>query len=157
MDLARWQLDQIYFHTNRFVAVSYPFAFIFCFVLKRREIYLLLVIDLRPYYAQWVQKFKVLIYYGDVDGAVPYNGGEKWTEGLGYKIKEAWRPWTTNGENLMGGYVQMYDTPYNFTFLTVRGSGHMVPQYKPPEALAMFKFWLFDLGYPPYTGVPTFY
>jgi len=111
--------------------------------------------DLRPYYSNWVNEFKVLIYYGDVDAAVPYNGGEKWTEGLGYKIKEAWRPWTTNGENLMGGYVQMYDTPYNFTYLTVRGSGHMVPQFKPPEALAMFKFWLFDLGYPPYTGIPV--
>ena len=80
--------------------------------------------DLRPFYKEWVQRYKVLIYYGDVDAGVSYNGGESWTEKLGYPIWDAWRPWTTNGANLMGGYVQVYDTgstQYNFTYATVRG------------------------------------
>ena len=84
--------------------------------------------DLRPYYQQWVEqgKYKILIYYGDVDSAVPYNGGEEWTSGLGFPVKVPWRPWTTDGGMLMGGYVQIYESTKNFTYLTVRGAGHEV-------------------------------
>jgi carboxypeptidase C (cathepsin A) len=32
--------------------------------------------------------------------------------------------------------------PANFTFLTVKDSGHMVPQYQPTRALAFFSRWL---------------
>jgi len=72
---------------------------------------------------------------------------------MGYPVLEAWRPWTTDGANLMGGYVQIFNTPYNFTFLTVRGSGHEVPQYKPEEALVMYNIFLNNQHFPPYTGI----
>jgi carboxypeptidase C (cathepsin A) len=111
--------------------------------------------DLTPYYVQWAKKYKILIYYGDVDSAVPYNGGEYWTTSMGYPVKEAWRPWTTNGYNLMAGYVQTFDTAVSFTYATVRGAGHEVPQYKPAEALSMISNWLRDESFPPFTGVPS--
>jgi len=38
---------------------------------------------------------------------------------------EAWRPWTIDGEQYVGGFVTTYQT--RFQFATVRGSGHMVP------------------------------
>ena len=38
---------------------------------------------------------------------------------------EAWRPWTTDGKQRMGGYVITY--PGDLHYLTIRGSGHMVP------------------------------
>lgn len=47
---------------------------------------------------------------------------------------EAWRPWTTDGKQRMGGYVVTY--PGDFTYLTIRGSGHMVPEYKPDVTLS---------------------
>ena len=56
-----------------------------------------------PYYKEWAKKYRILIYYGDVDAGVPYNGGEEWTTNLGYPILESWRPWTLNGEELMAG------------------------------------------------------
>ena len=84
--------------------------------------------DLRPYYKKWVEqgKYKILIYYGDVDAGVPYKGGEEWTSELGFPVKIPWRPWTIDGKMLMGGYVQIYQSEKNFTFLTVRGAGHQV-------------------------------
>ena len=42
----------------------------------------------------------------------------------------------------MGGYVTRYDG--NFDFLTIRGSGHMVPQYKPAAAFRFISQWLAD-------------
>ncbi|ETO17406.1 hypothetical protein RFI_19915 [Reticulomyxa filosa] len=111
--------------------------------------------NLIPYYQQWVNKYRILIYFGDVDSSVPYNGGYEWTMGLGYPIIEAFRPWTTNGQTLMGGYVQVYatDNPsLNFTYATVRGAGHMVPQYKPKQSLVMFQMFLQNKTFPTYNG-----
>ena len=42
-------------------------------------------------------------------------------------VVAAWRPWTTTGGSV-GGYVTQYAR--NFTFITVRGAGHMVPQVR---------------------------
>jgi hypothetical protein len=39
------------------------------------------------------------------------------------------------------------DGPANFTFLTVKESGHMVPQYQPARALAFFQAWVKGDGY----------
>eukprot|EP01084_Bolivina_argentea_P077655 140898_1 len=106
-----------------------------------------------PYYKKWVNKYRILIYYGDVDSIVPYNGGEYWTTHLGYEAIENWRPWTTDGKQEMAGYVTIYDTNNtNFTYCTIRGAGHMVPQYKPVEGFNMFKIWLQNLSWPMYSN-----
>jgi hypothetical protein len=95
--------------------------------------------DLRPYYKDWASGahaelgLRVLIYSGDADPGVMYLGSEAWTSGLGFAELEAWRPWTTDGAQRMGGYVTRYKVKANdhggaFDFLTIRGSGHMVPQ-----------------------------
>eukprot|EP01050_Picozoa_sp_SAG11_P017337 SAG11_NODE_2489_length_3295_cov_2.382666_1_plen_203_part_00 len=46
-------------------------------------------------------------------------------DSIGVKESAPWRPWTTDGKRRMGGYVVSY--PGNFHYLTIRGSGHMVP------------------------------
>ena len=40
----------------------------------------------------------------------------------------------------MGGYVTRYKE--RFDFLTIRGSGHMVPQYRPEPAFQFLQSWL---------------
>jgi carboxypeptidase C (cathepsin A) len=39
-------------------------------------------------------------------------------------------------------YAISYDTPTNFTFVTVQGAGHLVPTYKPHFALTMFETFI---------------
>ncbi|KAK9756278.1 hypothetical protein RND81_01G086400 [Saponaria officinalis] len=81
---------------------------------------------------------RAFIYSGDHDMCVPYTGSEAWTKSLGYKIVDAWRPWFTN--NQVAGYTQGYDK--NLTFLTIKGSGHTVPEYKPQESLRFYDLFL---------------
>ena len=35
-----------------------------------------------PTYLRLIPKLKVLVYNGDIDPCVPYNGNEEWTRGL---------------------------------------------------------------------------
>lgn len=82
--------------------------------------------------------YRALIFSGDHDLCVPYTGSAAWTRSLGYKIVDAWRPWMLGHQ--VAGYLQGYD--YNLTFLTIKGAGHTVPEYKPREALAFYSRWL---------------
>lgn len=96
------------------------------------------IASLLPAYPGLIEKYQVLIYSGNVDACVPYIGTEEWTTGLGIPVKETWRPWTYSDATpgvgtLVGGYVTTFDSN-GFTFLTVKGSGHMVPQFQPQRA-----------------------
>lgn len=82
--------------------------------------------------------YRALIYSGDHDMCVPYTGSEAWTQSIGYKIVDEWRPWTCNGQ--VSGFTQGYDK--NLTFLTIKGAGHTVPEYKPREALYFYTQFL---------------
>ncbi|KAL7247047.1 hypothetical protein ACSBR2_002040 [Camellia fascicularis] len=82
--------------------------------------------------------YRALIFSGDHDMCVPYTGSEAWTRSVGYKIVDEWRPWTSNGQ--VAGFLQEYEN--NLTFLTIKGSGHTVPEYKPREALDFYSRWL---------------
>ncbi|XP_021851854.1 serine carboxypeptidase-like 20 [Spinacia oleracea] len=84
------------------------------------------------------QGYRALIYSGDHDLCVPYTGTQAWTSSLGYQVLDEWRPWMSN--NQIAGYVQAYD--HNLTFITIKGAGHTVPEYKPREALDFFSRWL---------------
>ena len=39
-----------------------------------------------------------------------------------------------------------------FDYLTIRGSGHMVPEFKPAAAYEMLRAWLKDEDYQPYVA-----
>lgn len=93
--------------------------------------------DLRPLYKSLAQKYRIVIYSGNVDACVPYWGSEEWTRELGFPQKEAWRPWKSvssdePNQEMQAGYVTTYSAgQQTFTFLTVSGAGHLVPQHKP--------------------------
>jgi hypothetical protein len=69
-------------------------------------------------------KIRILKYSGDTDGAVPTYDTKQWIQGLEWESTEAWRPWFTDGQ--VSGYVEKYD---GLTFSTVKGVGHMAPQW----------------------------
>ncbi|CAK9273574.1 unnamed protein product [Sphagnum jensenii] len=91
---------------------------------------------------------RIWVYSGDFDGRVPTTGTREWINTLDLPIVKAWYPWTqptpTNTTALydpqVDGYTQVYGK--NFTFASVRASGHLVPQDQPARALTLFEGFL---------------
>uniref|UniRef100_A0A914LAC5 Uncharacterized protein n=1 Tax=Meloidogyne incognita TaxID=6306 RepID=A0A914LAC5_MELIC len=81
---------------------------------------------------------RMLFYYGDLDVVCNFLLGQRFTEQLGFKVKNVKYPWIVNRQ--IGGYATEYVN--ELTFTSVRGAGHMVPQSKPQESLYMFKQFL---------------
>ena len=85
-----------------------------------------------------------LIYNGDADACVPYTDnayGHPLLYSNNIKELKPWHSWTT-GDEQVAGYATTYAKANGFSFVTVRGAGHMVPQVKPKQALAMFEKFL---------------
>mmetsp|Transcript_47126 Transcript_47126/g.102529 ORF Transcript_47126/g.102529 Transcript_47126/m.102529 type:complete len:500 (-) Transcript_47126:117-1616(-) len=100
-------------------------------------------------YPSLAQKVRLLIYNGDSDACVPYNGNEEWIGGLEdqgvLKQSKAWTPWYTSNKATPAGYLTKYSVPgsdKDFAFQTVRLAGHMVPQFQPEAASVMIKAFL---------------
>ena len=63
-------------------------------------------------------------------------------EQLNLQVVKEWHSWYYEGEDAadqIGGYSTKYN---NLTLATVRGAGHMVPQWKPKQAFEMFNRFL---------------
>jgi carboxypeptidase C (cathepsin A) len=102
--------------------------------------------DLTGFYKEINGKLKVLVYNGDTDPAITSFAAQNWTSHLGFKELEHWRPWTIDSCKRMGGYVTRYEG--SFDFLTIRGSGHMVPTEKPAATFAFIQAWMKGAEYP---------
>merc|ERR1719238_1825173 len=96
---------------------------------------------------------RVLIYNGDTDPCLDSFSAQNWTTSLGFSETAEWRPWTIDGKQYMGGYVTRYEN--DFDFLTIRGSGHMVPEFKPKVALHFLKRWLANEEYDKFVKQPS--
>jgi len=98
-------------------------------------------------------KLRIVVYNGDTDPCINSLQSQDWTSKLGFAETQSWRPWTIDGCQRMGGYVTRYEN--NFDFLTIRGSGHMVPQDKPKATLAFLSAVLQGDDYPKYDSSCT--
>jgi hypothetical protein len=99
--------------------------------------------DITELYRKLVQKYRVVIFSGDVDACVPYWGSEKFTASIGGNITKSWHAWTSNSVEDKGEVVAGYAVGYkDFEFVTVKGAGHMVATFKPMFALTAFKKFL---------------
>eukprot|EP01060_Flectonema_neradi_P032006 TRINITY_DN500_c0_g2_i2.p1 TRINITY_DN500_c0_g2~~TRINITY_DN500_c0_g2_i2.p1 ORF type:complete len:479 (+),score=122.63 TRINITY_DN500_c0_g2_i2:128-1564(+) len=106
-------------------------------------------------YPKLSSKIRVLIYNGDADTCVPYNGNEEWTSGLSQAgaitLQKDWHPWVQPGSTIPTGYATSYSstaTPQNdFTFVTVRLAGHEVPNYRPKASFFMFENFITRKGF----------
>jgi hypothetical protein len=79
--------------------------------------------DLMPFYFHVVNNtdLRVLVYNGDSDPSINSFTAQNWTSGLGIEETKAWRPWTVDGKQYIGGYVTRYAN--DFDYLTIRGAG----------------------------------
>jgi len=95
-------------------------------------------------YKKLLLTLPILIYSGDVDQCVPYYYSDNWVRNLGYPVKDQWNSWLygDSSNQHVGGYVTSYQATNTLWFVTVRDSGHMVPQYQPEAALTLFNNYL---------------
>ena len=90
---------------------------------------------------------RVWVYSGDHDANVPITGTLKWIKMMkdnnGIPVVEPWREWWTQGlhkhEDQMAGLVWKLQ---GFTFVTVKGAGHMVPTDKPKQAQVLLESFI---------------
>ncbi|XP_070697057.1 lysosomal protective protein [Pempheris klunzingeri] len=98
-----------------------------------------LYLDVRKQYMKLLSalKYRILVYNGDVDMACNFMGDEWFVESLHQQVEVQRRTWLYDDEDgrQVGGFVKEFD---NIAFLTVKGSGHMVPSDKPIASFAMF-------------------
>ena len=90
----------------------------------------------------------------DTDPSINSFEAANWTTHLGFTPTQPWRPWTLDACLRMGGYVTRYEHD-RFDFLTIRGSGHMVPQFKPAQAFEFLGAWLRGEDWKRYNGSCT--
>ncbi|XP_072237439.1 lysosomal protective protein [Leuresthes tenuis] len=98
-----------------------------------------LYMDVRKQYLKLLStlKYQILVYNGDVDMACNFLGDEWFVESLQQQVEVQRRTWLyedVDGRQV-GGFVKEFN---NIAFLTVKGSGHMVPSDKPIAAFTMF-------------------
>uniref|UniRef100_A0A3Q0S0Z6 Carboxypeptidase n=1 Tax=Amphilophus citrinellus TaxID=61819 RepID=A0A3Q0S0Z6_AMPCI len=107
-----------------------------------------LYMDVRKQYLKLLGalKYRILVYNGDVDMACNFMGDEWFVESLQQQVEVQRRPWIYNDADgqQVGGFVKEFD---NIAFLTVKGSGHMVPSDKPAAAFTMFTRFIKKLPY----------
>jgi Serine carboxypeptidase. len=88
------------------------------------------------------------VYSGDTDGAVPTTGTARWIQKLVNQFNliievpqtQWYLPDTQYNNNQIGGYYTVYQ---GLAFVTVKGVGHMVPQWERPGALKILKYLLY--------------
>lgn len=104
-----------------------------------------------PIYQALHGKVDILVYSGDVDSCVPQPGTQACVDSLGFtRHGSDWDRWfitDVTGAQQVAGYARVYDAPSTgsvrlFAYVTVRDAGHMVPTFKPVEALALFEKYL---------------
>ena len=85
---------------------------------------------------------KMMHYSGDTDGVIPTYGTKQWIAGLKWPVTQAWSHWkikdAVNGDQVAGSY-QRYD---GLDFVTVKGVGHMAPQWKRAEVQGLISAWI---------------
>ncbi|XP_023233629.1 lysosomal protective protein-like isoform X1 [Centruroides sculpturatus] len=84
-------------------------------------------------------KLRGLIYNGDVDMACNFLGDQWFVDDLSFKVTSEYKYWEFNDQ--IAGYYKKFG---NLTYMTIKGSGHMVPQDKPGPAFKMISSFLYQ-------------
>nr|XP_002732440.1 PREDICTED: lysosomal protective protein-like [Saccoglossus kowalevskii] len=88
-------------------------------------------------YKALLQKYKGLVYNGDTDMACNFLGSQWFVDSLNLKETQERQAWVHKKQ--VAGFYHKYK---NLTFVTVKGAGHLVPQWKPGPAYQMITNFL---------------
>ncbi|KAJ3680274.1 hypothetical protein LUZ60_016552 [Juncus effusus] len=80
---------------------------------------------------------RVWVYSGDTDGRIPVTATRYTLRKLGQKTVQEWKPWYDQKQ--VGGWTVIYE---GLTFVTIRGAGHEVPEFKPRQAQSLVTHFL---------------
>lgn len=97
-----------------------------------------------PVYQQLIKsgaKLNILVYSGDDDAVCATLGSQQWIWDLGFNVTKNWTEWILDGQ--VAGYSTQFQ---GFSFATVHGAGHMVPQTRPEQSLVLFTLFLEGLA-----------
>ncbi|KAL9655463.1 hypothetical protein ABK040_011858 [Willaertia magna] len=103
-----------------------------------------------PFYQKLLPNIRILVYTGDVDAVVNSLGTQRAIAKLNLRVAsgfgDSWKQWThkTTDGTIADGYYRKFVDGKGLTFVTVRGAGHMVPEYKPEAGFLMFSRFLDD-------------
>lgn len=85
--------------------------------------------DMAPFVKEIIKAgVRVLLYYGDTDMACNFIMGQQFSASLNLPRKRRKEPWMFDSQ--IAGFKTEYK---GLTFLTVRGAGHMAPQWRAPQ------------------------
>lgn len=80
---------------------------------------------------------RILIYNGDTDMACNFLGDQWFVNNLNIPEKSTRKPWYVDGQ--VAGFAKEFK---QLTYTTIKGAGHMVPQWAPGFAFRMFEKFL---------------
>lgn len=93
-----------------------------------------------PLYLKIIKNnIRVIKYSGDTDAVVPFTGTRQWIKSLNLDVIKEYSPWYADGSKEVAGFYTKYN---GLIFATVKGTGHMVPQWKRKEAFTFFSRFL---------------
>ncbi|KAJ0029899.1 hypothetical protein Pint_14104 [Pistacia integerrima] len=79
---------------------------------------------------------RALIFSGDHDFNIPHIATQTWIRSLNLTINENWRAWFVEGQ--VAGYTEeLISSVFTLIYATVKGAGHIAPEYKPKECYRM--------------------
>lgn len=91
--------------------------------------------DMTPFVQKIVKaNVRVLLYYGDTDMACNFMMGQQFASQLGFPRVLGKTPWKYNKQ--IAGFKTLYK---GVTYITIRGAGHMAPQWRAPETTYAIK------------------
>jgi len=93
-----------------------------------------------PKFFEKAPSWRILVFSGDADAAVPFIGTERVVRCFNRKVTSDWSNWMLDGD--VAGSVIKYAG--GLSFLTIKGCGHMVPYYCPKAGYAFYSNWLLE-------------
>jgi len=99
--------------------------------------------DMAPFFQYLLPDLRAMLFNGDLDTSCNFIADEWFVESLGREVTNGYRAWYVEDDQV-GGFVKSYDS---LDFLTVKGSGHMVPEDQPAAAFELFRKFINDEDY----------